>query len=436
MFLVISSMGFSQELLINGDFETGDGTGWIGNAVNVVTEMGNSYNAADVTTAGQPFTVNLSQVESMTSGTTYTFSFDAFSDGNRTMVVGIGLNEAPWTAVVETINLTAVSQNFTFDMTANFTSANSRVIFDMGADTGFVGIDNVSLIEVMATCMDGMQNGDEEGVDCGGANCPPCMIPEPTTAPPTPPARAESDVISIYGDAYTTPPAVGLINVPWDAPTEFTEQNYAGNNVLKADIGTFLGSSLGAVVDASAMTHFHMDFWIADGFTPGQVFNTKWSNHTGGAGETDAGENTYVVGATDSQQWVSLDIPLTDFVNVAGGGIANREALTEFLITVSGTIDLAYIDNIYFHNNMTLSTDTFEVNTFNVFPNPSKSSWTIQATQIINTIELYNSLGKKVFESIENNNIAEINAVNLATGLYFAKISSDSGIQSIKLLKE
>ena len=27
------------------------------------------------------------------------------------------------------------------------------------------------------TCNDGIQNGDEEGVDCGGSNCPPCMTP-------------------------------------------------------------------------------------------------------------------------------------------------------------------------------------------------------------------------------------------------------------------
>jgi len=29
------------------------------------------------------------------------------------------------------------------------------------------------------TCNDGIQNGDEEGVDCGGANCPPCQV-DPT----------------------------------------------------------------------------------------------------------------------------------------------------------------------------------------------------------------------------------------------------------------
>ncbi|MCX7549262.1 hypothetical protein OS191_00245, partial [Xanthomarina sp. F2636L] len=27
------------------------------------------------------------------------------------------------------------------------------------------------------TCTDGIQNGDETGVDCGGSSCEPCVIP-------------------------------------------------------------------------------------------------------------------------------------------------------------------------------------------------------------------------------------------------------------------
>jgi len=34
--------------------------------------------------------------------------------------------------------------------------------------------DNDNIIEPEPTCEDGIQNGDEEGVDCGGSICPPC----------------------------------------------------------------------------------------------------------------------------------------------------------------------------------------------------------------------------------------------------------------------
>ena len=78
---------------------------------NVVTEGGNSYNSTNVSMAN-PYDVNLSQAESMTSGQTCQLTFDAWSDSNRTMIAGIGLNEAPWTNNTQTINLTSTTQNF------------------------------------------------------------------------------------------------------------------------------------------------------------------------------------------------------------------------------------------------------------------------------------------------------------------------------------
>ncbi|TVZ53356.1 carbohydrate binding domain-containing protein [Dokdonia sp. Hel_I_53] len=139
--------GSSGELLGNGDFEQG-ATVWEGNAFNVQTDGGNSYNFANVATAGNAFDVNLSQRLTIVENETYTLTFEASSDGNRTMVVGIGLFEAPFTAVTETVSLTNTTQTFTLTLTATgFGNSNSRVLFDMGADTGVVVIDNVSLIQ-------------------------------------------------------------------------------------------------------------------------------------------------------------------------------------------------------------------------------------------------------------------------------------------------
>ncbi|MEO9484279.1 MAG: immunoglobulin-like domain-containing protein [Ekhidna sp.] len=136
---------YSAGLLTNGDFETGDGTGWIGNALDVRTEGGNSFAFANVETAGNGFDVNISQVVPMGSGNTYRLSFNASSDGTRTILAGIGLNEQPFTNKTETVDLTATEQRFSYELTANFGSDNSRIIFDMGADVGVVVIDNVTL---------------------------------------------------------------------------------------------------------------------------------------------------------------------------------------------------------------------------------------------------------------------------------------------------
>ncbi len=138
---------FDSGLLINGDFENG-ATPWIGNALNVQTEGGNSFNFADVQTAGDAFAVNLSQVVAITQGTNYILTFDASSDQTRTMLAGIGLNEAPFTNTAPEVNLTMDTQTFTLQLSAaDFGGANSRVLFDMGAAVGTVVIDNVSLVE-------------------------------------------------------------------------------------------------------------------------------------------------------------------------------------------------------------------------------------------------------------------------------------------------
>ncbi|MEM7187135.1 MAG: Ig-like domain-containing protein [Bacteroidota bacterium] len=141
--------GGGDNLLANGDFEGGD-TDWFGNAFNIQCDGGNCFNFAEIAVAGNPFDVNLSQGLEIVQGQSYTLTFDASTDpgtGTRTMIVGIGLNEAPFTADTEIATLTDTTQTFEFTFTASFGLANSRVLFDMGAETGVVVIDNVSLVE-------------------------------------------------------------------------------------------------------------------------------------------------------------------------------------------------------------------------------------------------------------------------------------------------
>jgi serine phosphatase RsbU (regulator of sigma subunit) len=164
----------------------------------------------------------------------------------------------------------------------------------------------------------------------------------PTDAPVAPPTRDAEDVKSIYGEAYGA--EVGLANVDWDNGSAFTEETIASNKLLKIDFADFLGTQLNSVVDATAMTNFHMDVWIADDFEAGQIFNPKWSNHAGGDGETNAFELTKAIGDTDAKKWLSIDVPITDFT-----GDATRANLEQFLIAVAGKIGVAYVDNIYFY---------------------------------------------------------------------------------------
>lgn len=133
-------------LVTNGNF-SGGATGWSGNAAQIRTEGGNSFNFATVAAAGNPWDVNLSYVLNIpTSGVAYKLRFKASSNGNRTLIAGIGLNQDPWTNVTQTVNLTSTTQQFELSLTSSFASPTSRVIFDMGAAVGDVVIDDVELV--------------------------------------------------------------------------------------------------------------------------------------------------------------------------------------------------------------------------------------------------------------------------------------------------
>lgn len=168
----------------------------------------------------------------------------------------------------------------------------------------------------------------------------------PSVAAPTPPARSAENVISLYSDAYDNI-TVSEWSAPWD-DADIVDGSVNGDNIKKinfGDNGGFLGVDFSAnSFDASSFTHFHMDIWVTDDLTAGEVLNPKWSNHANGA-EINAFEFTNPI--TQSGTWISIDIPISSF-NV---GSTVRDNLSQFILAGSNTIDEAFIDNIYFYKD-------------------------------------------------------------------------------------
>ncbi|SHI71195.1 T9SS type A sorting domain-containing protein [Algibacter luteus] len=85
---------------------------------------------------------------------------------------------------------------------------------------------------------------------------------------------------------------------------------------------------------------------------------------------------------------------------------------------------------------VSLSTTDFNTVQYNTYPNPTIDSWTVESNNvIINSIQVFDALGKNVLSIVPNTNKTIIDASNLKSGIYFAKVSSDSGTSSIKLVK-
>lgn len=246
--------------------------------------------------------------------------------------------------------------------------------------------------------------------------------PAPMTAPPTPPSYDANNVISLYSEAYTA--ATGINNVPWD-DSVFEEVTIAGNKVLKVSGVNFLGIDLDAYLNASSMTHLHMDYWIAEDWEAGMVLNPKLSNHAAQAGETSAIDITNVINSqAEVKNWQSKDFALN----------GDRESIKQFLITVAGKIGVYYLDNVYMYVQGTASVDDNNA-IISMYPNPVSNRLQISANGNIERAEVYNTLGKKVLEVEINKNLENIDVSNLSSGVYLLKYFVDGKLGTSRFIK-
>jgi hypothetical protein len=74
---------------------------------------------------------------------------------------------------------------------------------------------------------------------------------------------------------------------------------------------------------------------------------------------------------------------------------------------------------------------------FMSYPNPTQDSWTVKTKNIkMSTIQVFDILGKQVLSLAPNAIEANIDASGLKSGLYFAKINTDNGSSSLKLVRQ
>lgn len=164
---------------------------------------------------------------------------------------------------------------------------------------------------------------------------------EPTSAATTP-AEAEADVISLFSNAYTNVP-VDTWRTDWSAAT-LEDVMVDGNDVKKYSDLNFVGiETVASQIDATEMTHFHTDVWTADA----TEIRIKLVDF-GADGAFDGGddvEHEITISNPEQNAWVSLDIPLSDFV-----GLTTKANIAQLIYAgqPAGSMTV-FVDNVYFH---------------------------------------------------------------------------------------
>jgi len=243
--------------------------------------------------------------------------------------------------------------------------------FDFASDMPAVA--SVSAAGVVTTVAEGTARitASLAGVAAAGALTLQVVAPlGPTVPAPTPPTRNPMDVIALFSDAYTEV-GVDTFRTPWsDGRTVLTRTTIMGNNVLSYENMLFAGiETTGAnQINASAMTHLHMDIWVEGAAAAGQLFTIKlvdWGADGGyspGVDDRDAellwtptggpsGTRTLTTG-----RWMSLDIPLSAFDMAgspdAGSGLTSRAHLSQYILKSEIPVNMTthlWVDNLYFY---------------------------------------------------------------------------------------
>jgi len=166
----------------------------------------------------------------------------------------------------------------------------------------------------------------------------PAVAEEPDPAPEVAaadPTALDANVISIFSDVYTDIADVNF-NPAWSQTTVHTiEEVVAGNSVLKNANFNYQGIDFaGTPQDVSGLTSFHVDFWTDNAEDAGAISIKLVSNPGPSAVETE------IVLTPNKGNWVSLDIPLTDFSPV------DLTDVSQIVLVGTGIV---YFDNLYFH---------------------------------------------------------------------------------------
>jgi len=170
----------------------------------------------------------------------------------------------------------------------------------------------------------------------------------PASAAPTPTVDPDS-VISMFSNAYDDV-VVDTWNPFWEFSTALVEDiQVAGDDVKRYKQLNFVGILTEAEqIDATDMTHFHIDIWTPDATAPPAAFKVLLVDFgpdgNFGGGDDSSHEISVTSPELMTESWVSIDVPLSSF-----SGLTRRGNLAQLVL--SGDLPNLFVDNVYFYDS-------------------------------------------------------------------------------------
>jgi len=245
------------------------------------------------------------------------------------------------------------------------------------------------------------------------------------------PIEDPENVISLFSGVYTNV-TVDTWLTPWSS-ADLEDIQIQGNDTKLYTNLDFAGiETVANPIDATEMDFFHIDVWSPNATT----FRVKLVDLGSGAVE---GEIAFDIA---QEEWVSLQIPLDDFADAdvvtdPNNLLTVRNSIQQLIISglPVGAVT-AYVDNVYFSDDPSVSTIDFDADNFTYYPNPVNSELRIEANNTIEQVEVFNVLGQRVISQRPNQTNPILDMNNLEAGVYLMKVSIDGTNKTFQIIKD
>ncbi|MEM6698237.1 MAG: fibronectin type III domain-containing protein, partial [Bacteroidota bacterium] len=235
------------------------------------------------------------------------------------------------------------------------------------------------------TCDDGIQNGDEEGVDCGGSNCPPCMM-EPTCDD----GIQNGDEEGVDCGGSDCPPCM---METCETPTDLVASNIQGR---QADL------SWSAVDGAN-------DYTVQLRPAGRTNWNIRTSPTNSGVAQPLRRNTTY--------EWrvrANCDDSSSEYSEIANftTNSSRVEGRGEFIINDPPLLAIVY-------------------------PSPAEENVQVQSNKFIEEIKIIDLTGRTVLAAIQlDGKQASVNIVSLTEGYYFLQVQAAGAVKTLRFVKQ
>ena len=279
---------------------------------------------------------------------------------------------------------------------------------------------------VTPTCNDGIQNGTETGIDCGGTCSNPCLAQ--INLPVDFEGSAVNYAVTDFGDNVST-----KIVDPTDA------SNTVMRTVKPVTAPLWAGTTIGTPSGFSSAIPFtvsnrkmYVRVWSPDAGIPVRL-KVEVSGQPTQSCETQT--NTTVVG------WQTMEF---DFNNQASGTAAFNPAFPFNMASVFfnfGTDGATAGSKTYYFDNVSYGAPLLGISQFNtsnvkMYPNPTSTIFTIEAQATIDSVAVYNVLGQEVLVKNPNAETVRIDISELQAGVYIVKTTIEGNLSSSRIIKK